>query len=97
MAKIMPVTLDLGNVALFDLNPLDEVKMSKESNNREEREEYLIKYARDNAQILFDGLYGLPRDEESKEENLVKLPKPTTVLPREKPVKIISLFTFYFL
>lgn len=90
--KLIPVTLDLGNVACFDMNPFDESKMSA---SREVREEYLAALARDNAQLLWNGLYGLPLTENASSEpgRLVQLPKPTAVLPREKPIPVAKPLT----
>lgn len=85
--KLIPVTLDLGNVACFDMNPFDDEKMSAP---REQREQYLLELARDNAQLLWNGLYSLPLTEDSSNEpgRLVTLPTRTAVLPREKPIPV---------
>ena len=85
--KLIPVTLDLGNVVLFDVNPIEEEKMNlNRCSSREEREAYLETLTRDNAQLLFNGLYSLPQEESDEMGRLVTLPKATTVIPREKPV-----------
>jgi regulator of ribosome biosynthesis len=85
--KLIPVTLDLGNVVCFDMNPFEDSKMSA---SREEREEYLCALARDNTQLLWNGLYSLPLTEEASTEpgRLVTLPKATAVIPREKPIPV---------
>lgn len=83
--KLIPVALDLGNVALFDVNPFDDSKMGK-SVSREDREAYLEALTRDNAQLLFNGLYSLPQEESDEMGRIVSLPKASTVIPREKPV-----------
>lgn len=84
--KLIPVSLDLGNVVLFDVNPFEEGKMNLNQCSREEREAYLESLTRDNAQLLFNGLYSLPQEESDEMGRLVTLPKPITVIPREKPV-----------
>ncbi len=90
--KLIPVTLDLGNVVCFDMNPFDDAKMSA---TREEREEYLLQLARDNTQLLWNGLYNLPLSEEGASESgrLVLLPRATAVLPREKPIPVAKPMT----
>ena len=88
--KLIPVSLDLGNVVVFDVNPFDESKMITSIGGNEakraEREAYIESLARENAQLLFNGLYGLPQEESEEIGRQVSLPKPITVLPREKPV-----------
>lgn len=83
--KLIPAALDLGNVALFDVNPFEEVKI-RPGVNREERESYLESLTRDNAQLLFNGLYSLPQEDSDEMGRIVTLPKASTVIPREKPV-----------
>ena len=83
--KLIPVSLDMGNVVLFDVNPFEENKMGS-GVNREEREAYLECLTRENAQLLFNGLYSLPQEESEEMGRVVTLPKATTVIPREKPV-----------
>lgn len=89
--KLIPVSLDLGNVVLFDVNPCEEEKLrgastGNEVSNREAREVYLEALSRENAQLLFNGLYSLPQEESDEMGRTVSLPKATTVIPREKPV-----------
>lgn len=87
--KLIPVSLDLGNVVLFDVNPFDETKMVTIAGaKRAEREAYLEALTRENAQLLFNGLYSLPQEESDEMGRIVSLPKPTTVIPREKPVPV---------
>jgi len=87
--KIIPASLDLGRVSLFDINPFDEERMLKSS--REVREVYLAELAQENAQSLFDALRKLPRDTDTVttgDEPLTLLPKPFTILPRGKPIPV---------
>lgn len=87
--KLIPVCLDLGNVVLFDVNPFEEDKMVAIAGaKRAEREAYLEALTRDNAQLLFNGLYTLPQEESDEMGRIVTLPKATTVIPREKPVPV---------
>ena len=87
--KLIPVSLDLGNVVLFDVNPCEEDKLRAIGGvSREEREAYLESLSRDNAQLLFNGLYSLPQEESDEMGRTVSLPKATTVIPREKPVPV---------
>lgn len=84
--KLIPVSLDLGSVVLFDVNPFEDDKMDLQRCTRDGRESYLESLTRDNAQLLFNGLYGLPQEESDEMGRLVSLPKATSVIPREKPV-----------
>ena len=70
-------------LVLFDVNPFEEDKIRAK---REEREAYLEALSRDNAQLLFNGLYSLPQEESDEMGRIVSLPKASTVIPREKPV-----------
>lgn len=83
--KLIPVALDLGNVVLFDVNPFEEDKICA-GVKREEREAYLEALTRENAQLLFNGLYSLPQEESDEMGRIVSLPKASTVIPREKQV-----------
>lgn len=74
--KAIPVTFDLGNLAAFDLNPLPSTTPS---------ESQLQAVARDTTQLLVDELLALPRTR-SIEGVFIKLPAPTSLLPREKPL-----------
>jgi len=69
---------DLGHMCAFDPTPPDEEAL------REDREGHLLRSARENMQLLTNRLYGLLATSESK--STIRLPAPTTVLPREKPL-----------
>lgn len=96
--KLIPVNLDLGSVALFDMNPFEGELLSKIPSNapadRQAREAALLAITRDNCQLLMNALYALPRhvdeanDADRTPGRLTTLPKPTTTLPREKPVPV---------
>lgn len=83
--KLIPVSLDLGNVVVFDINPFIDTKMAS---SREVREEYLTELTRENAQLLFNGLYSLPETESDEIGRQVELPKANTVIPREKAIPV---------
>ncbi|KAJ1648174.1 Rhodanese- sulfurtransferase [Coemansia erecta] len=80
--RLIPVEFDLGLLSCFDINMLDENKLKS---NPTTRNNYLKELAREGAQLLINELFSLPTtiDEDSY---YATLPKPTTVLPREKPV-----------
>lgn len=90
--KPIPNTYDLGNLAVFDSNPLDNQKLKNEN----EREEYLATVARDNVQVLINQILSLPMKSttdthgsstgQDSTMTLVQLPEPTTELPREKAI-----------
>ena len=91
--KAIPNTYDLGNLATFDPNPLDNTKLS----DAEQREAYLTSVTRDNVQLLINQILSLPvqtttdsHDSSSTGQNLtmtlIQLPEPTTALPREKSI-----------
>ncbi|BAO39378.1 regulator of ribosome biosynthesis [Kluyveromyces marxianus] len=91
--KAIPVTYDLGNLAVFDTNVLD--KNALDSSNAT-REETLKELTRDNVQLLVNQILSLPiktttesaggSSGQSASMTLVQLPEPTTELPREKPL-----------
>ncbi|KAL2709470.1 Ribosome biogenesis regulatory protein [Kluyveromyces marxianus] len=91
--KAIPVTYDLGNLAVFDTNVLD--KNALDSSNAA-REETLKELTRDNVQLLVNQILSLPiktttesaggSSGQSASMTLVQLPEPTTELPREKPL-----------
>ncbi|KAH3687793.1 hypothetical protein WICPIJ_001216 [Wickerhamomyces pijperi] len=90
--KPIPVTYDLGNLAVFDSNPLSKESLSRNNANREE---YLKSIARDNTQLLINQILSLPMKTttdsngssgQSSNITLVQLPTPTFELPREKPL-----------
>lgn len=86
--KQTPVVFDLGNLATFDLNPVDE-KLLKEN-----KEKYLTELNRDNTQLMINQILQLPikttvdststSNGQDANLTLVQLPVPTTDLPREK-------------
>ncbi|KAK9321386.1 regulator of ribosome biosynthesis [Lipomyces orientalis] len=92
--RAVPVTYDLGNLAVFDTNMMDPEIMS--SADEAKREEYLWSLARDSAQLLVNQVLALPivtggrtgGDVKHNDGVFVKLPDPTTQLPREKPVPV---------
>ncbi len=92
--KPIPVTFDLGNLATFDPNPLDRAQLESEN-----KEAYLTQLNRDNVQLMINQILQLPIKTTTESLNrssgssttdatltLVKLPQPTTLLPREKPL-----------
>lgn len=88
--KPIPTTYDLGNLAVFDPNPLDNAKLEKD----DEKEQYLTLVTRDNVQLLINQILSLPvktttdthgsSTGQDSTMTLVQLPEPTTLLPREK-------------
>lgn len=90
--KPIPTTFDLGNLATFDPNPLDNEKLQDES----QKEEHLTSVTRDNVQLLINQILSLPVKTTTETHGsstgqdstmtLVQLPEPTTPLPREKPI-----------
>lgn len=72
------IKYDLGNLCAFDYAPVDVQQLKNDS-------EYLTALSRDNAQLLFTSIFQL----DSKlvpDGVLAVLPKPTTLLPRAKPL-----------
>lgn len=90
--KPIPNTYDLGNLATFDPNPLDNDKLKDGS----QKEEYLTSVTRDNVQLLINQILSLPvktttdsqgsSTGQSSTMTLIQLPDPTTQLPREKAI-----------
>lgn len=90
--KPIPNTYDLGNLAVFDSNPLENDKLKNEG----EREEYLTSVTRDNVQLLINQILSLPMKTttdthgsstgQDSTMTLVQLPDPSTELPREKAI-----------
>lgn len=90
--KPLPNTYDLGNLATFDSNPLDTVKL----NDPAQREEYLAAVTRDNLQLLINQILSLPiktttethgsSSGQDSTMSLIQLPEPSTPLPREKSI-----------
>ncbi|CEP60634.1 ribosome biogenesis protein RRS1 LALA0_S01e15456g [Lachancea lanzarotensis] len=91
--KAIPVTYDLGNLAVFDSNTLD--RNDLDSSNAK-REEHIKTLTRDNVQLMINQILSLPIKNSTESVNgssgqsanvtLVQLPDPTTDLPREKPL-----------
>ncbi|ODV95601.1 hypothetical protein PACTADRAFT_76059 [Pachysolen tannophilus NRRL Y-2460] len=90
--KPIPVSYDLGNLAVFDPNPLDGTKLTDEK----ELNKHLDEVTRDNAQLLINQILSLPVKTTTESNSsdggqsstitLVQLPEPLTPLPREKSV-----------
>lgn len=85
--KPIPVTYDLGNLAVFDNNVID--RNDVDSSNAK-RETAIKDMTRDNVQLLVNQLLSLPikttTDAVSSTVALLQLPEPSTELPREKPL-----------
>lgn len=91
--KPIPVTYDLGNLAVFDTNPID--RNDVDSSNAK-REESIRALTRDNVQLLVNQLLSLPIKKTTEHTGgtsgqgatmaLLQLPEPTSELPREKPL-----------
>ncbi|CAG9584572.1 unnamed protein product [Danaus chrysippus] len=79
--KHLDVEYDLGTLLVYDTNDLDSKLLDSNSN----RDEYLQSLSRDNTQLLLNKIWELPT-ERIDEAIVVRLPQPTTVLPRSKPV-----------
>lgn len=90
--KAIPNTYDLGNLATFDPNPLDNAMLKDEA----KKEEYLASVTRDNLQLLINQILSLPiktttdthgsSTGQDSTMTLIQLPEPSTVLPREKSI-----------
>lgn len=76
--EVEPV-VDAGNLLLVDQQPLSLNEL------RADPRSYLDRLARDNAQLLFNQIWKLPV-ERYEDVIVAKLPTPTTVIPREKPI-----------
>lgn len=90
--KAIPVSYDLGNLAVFDTNVVEKESVSA---NNPERETYLKNLARDNTQLLINQILSLPiktttdsagSNGQTSSISLIQLPEPTSELPREKPL-----------
>ena len=92
--KPIPNTYDLGNLATFDPNPLDNEKLL--SKDESIKEDHLQSVTRDNVQLLINQILSLPvktttethgsSTGQNSTMTLIQLPEPTTLLPREKPI-----------
>lgn len=90
--KPIPNTYDLGNLATFDPNPLDNEKLK----DPQEREAHLASVTRDNLQLLINQILSLPIKTTTETHGsstgqdstmtLIQLPEPATPLPREKAI-----------
>lgn len=93
VAKLIPNTFDLGNLATFDPNPLDNAKLADPNS----RNQHLNEVTRDNVQLLINQILSLPvktttdngdatSTGQSSSMTLIQLPDPSTPLPREKAI-----------
>lgn len=78
MSKVDDLVYDIGYLTAFDSHPIDLEKLKKDEN-------YLLQVSQENTQLLINRLYDLPQEEED-EGLFIEMPKPDTLLPREKPV-----------
>jgi len=77
--KEVEASIDNGNLLLVDNQPVDKATLKSNLSL------FLNTLARDNAQLLFNSIWQLPI-EKVDGNILAKLPDPTTLLPREKPI-----------
>jgi len=86
VTKPLDLDTDLGHLLVIDPNPLDL------ADGQVPGDEELLNLCRDGAQVLVNALWQL--DTERVEEAIVaKLPPPTFILPREKPVPKPKMMT----
>ncbi|CAG8671166.1 17963_t:CDS:2, partial [Racocetra persica] len=78
--KQVPLQFDLGLLAGFDVNALEENKLKTETDN------YLKFYTRDGTQLLINEIFRLPLTSIQDVGVVAELPKIVTVIPREKPL-----------
>ncbi|CAG8711022.1 6265_t:CDS:2, partial [Cetraspora pellucida] len=78
--KQVPLQLDLGLLAGFDVNALEENKLKAETDN------YLKSYTRDGTQLLINEIFRLPLTSVQDVGVVAELPKIITAIPREKPL-----------
>jgi len=72
---------DLGNLAAFDISSINEEIF------RQDPEQYLLQSSKAKMQSLIGKLFELPSEKlEHLPGQMAILPKPTTIVPREKPV-----------
>ncbi|TPX38191.1 hypothetical protein SmJEL517_g00206 [Synchytrium microbalum] len=83
---------DAGNLTAFDNNALDDTILFGASSTDIEREKYLTSNARDALQSLLNEIFTLPTVKKN-DATLVELPRPTTQLPRAKPVPREKIMT----
>lgn len=77
--KLIDLNFDLGTLLAEDTNDFDTNSLSRSKND------YLLKLARDNTQLLLNQVWELPT-ERVEETVVVKLPVQKTLLPRIKPI-----------
>uniref|UniRef100_A0AAY5EDU6 Ribosome biogenesis regulatory protein n=1 Tax=Electrophorus electricus TaxID=8005 RepID=A0AAY5EDU6_ELEEL len=77
--KELDLEFDIGNLLALDKNSIN-LREFKQQN----KEDFLRSLARDNAQLLINEIWKHP-SERVEDVIVVKLPDPTTPLPREKP------------
>lgn len=73
------LTYDVGNLCAYDHEELDH------DDYHQRRAAYLLELGRDNAQLLFNRIFDCPT-ETADLGRLATLPRPTTSVPREKPL-----------
>nr|CAG4647358.1 EOG090X0CBY [Megafenestra aurita] len=76
--KVVELKYDLGNLLAYDINDIDINQL------RENKEAVLASLSRDNVQLLMNQIFQLPTVKVDN-EIVVKLPAPSTRLPRAKP------------
>lgn len=74
------LVIDVGNLSAWNPDPIIMPKAGAQ------REEYFKKMARDDVQVMLNKLHSITDTEIVEGEQVLKLPDPTTVLPRAKPV-----------
>ncbi|KAJ0177033.1 hypothetical protein K1T71_007042 [Dendrolimus kikuchii] len=77
--KHLELEFDIGTLLACDTNDLDTKLLNSD------KDVYLQSLTRDNTQLLLNKVWELPT-ERIEEAIVVRLPQPTTVLPRAKPV-----------
>lgn len=75
----LSVSVDIGNLFAFDPRPVDTTEL------RKSKEAYLKRLCQQSTQLIVNQLFELPQE---RVENVIiaKLPKGTTMMPREKPL-----------
>ncbi|ORZ36990.1 ribosome biogenesis regulatory protein-domain-containing protein [Catenaria anguillulae PL171] len=79
--RLAPPTLDLGHLAIFDPNALQESHKPRS----DDLERYLTSISRDSAQLLYNAIFALDTSADA-DGVFVDLPLPITQVPREKPL-----------
>jgi regulator of ribosome biosynthesis len=75
------LSYDLGNLCGFDNSPLDSTRFASDRNS------YVTELGRENVQLLLNRIFSLPSEPIIGEPGrLVRLPPPSTPLPRAKPL-----------